>query len=275
MLPLAFTILLETRFATLDAGIAMAAQSSARPRECRGAVSGGSDGLWLRLRGSDAERYCDLLARGHARLRQTPNEALSAARAAETLAGSTPAVRVLAGRAQLRLAQPALAYELFAQAEGAEAQAFADPKALHDYARAASLAQQPGQAVRLYRLLISRAALLDDALERAFALVEAAGHVLAHVPNGADEALGYLGLARAQPLGLTAWVSGLRLLALQRSGRAEARAPNSWPSVASLGAAPPATPSDEVPLLPPGQWDALRALLGAAPEVGPVTGKPR
>ena len=273
MLPLAIAILLEARFGTLDAGIALAAQSSARPGECRGAVSG-EDGLWLRLRGSEAERYCDLLARGHARLRQTPNEALSAARAAEALAGSTPAVRVLAGRAQLRLAQPGLAFESFARAEGVDAQAFADPKALHDYARAASLAQQPEQAVRLYRLLISRAALLDNALERACVLVEAAGHVLAHVPNGADEALGYLGQARAQPLGLSAWVSGLRLLALQRSGRAEPRASSLGRSVSSLGAAPPAAFSDEYPILPLGQFDALRAALGAAPEGGPAKGKP-
>jgi hypothetical protein len=274
MLPLAFAVLLETRFAILDAGLGMAAQASPRPRECRGAVSG-DDGLWLRLRGADAARYCDLLARGHARLQQTPAEALSAAQAAEALAGSTPAVRVLTGRAQLRLAQPLLAYESFVQAEGAAAQAFADPKALHDYARAASLAQKPAQAVRLYRLLMSQSALLDDALERAFARIEAAAHVLAHVPNGADEALGYLSQARQQPLGLSAWVSALRLLALQRSGRAEPHAPGARPSIASLGAPPPAAFNAEFPLLPLGQFEALRALLSPPNELAPVKGKPR
>src|SRR6185369_3853605 len=115
-----------------------AAQASPRPRECRGAT--GNDGIWLRVQAADAQRYCELLARGYARLGQTPQEALLAARAAEGLAGPLPAVRVLSARANLRLGESQLAYQLFQQAEAGDAQAFADPKALHDYARAASLA---------------------------------------------------------------------------------------------------------------------------------------
>lgn len=274
MLPLAFAVLLEMRFATEGLGLGTAAQASPRPRECRGAASG-DDGLWLRLRGSDAMRYCDLLARGYARLQQTPKEALSAARAADALAGPTPAAAVLTGRAQLRLTQIALAYEQFAQAESADARAFADPKALHDYARAASLSQKPEQAVRLYRSLMSRAALLDDARERAFAQIEAAAHVLALTPNGADEALGYLGQARGQTLGLSAWVNGLRLLALRQSGRAEQRTWGALPSVASLGTPPPAGFSEQFPLLPAGQFEALRAALTPPSEVTPRKVKAR
>jgi len=278
MLPLAFAVLLETRFATLDAGLATAAQASPRPRACRGAA-GADDGLWLRLRDSDAQRYCDLLARGYARLSQTPQEALSAAQAAQALVGQSPAVSVLSGRAQLRLGQSRAAYELFEQAEAKDAQAFADPKALHDYARSASLAEQPAQAVRLYRLLMSRAALLDEPRERAFSQIEAAAHVLVHSANGADEALGYLAQARAQSLGLSAWISGLRLLAIQRSGRAlSSGSPSGTPSAAALGPAPGPGLSERVPLLPAGQFEALRAVLSPPHAEAPARsgkGKPR
>ena len=218
--------------------------------------------MWVRLRGADAQRYCELLARGYARLELTPQEALLAARSAEALAGPLPAVRVLSARADLRLGESQLAYQLFQQAEAHGAQAFSDPKALHDYARAASLAGQALDAVRLYRLLVSRVALLDEPRERAFAQIEAAAHVLAHVDGGADEALGYLAHARQEPLGLSAWIAGLRLLALQRSGRGEARtALAALPSVASLGVLPAAQFSPEFPLLPPGLFAELGALL--------------
>jgi hypothetical protein len=254
MLPLVVAILLQTRFAAPDAGLATAALASPRPRDCRGAAG---DRLWSRLRGADAQRYCDLLARGYARLQQTPSEALSAAQAAQALAGALPAVRVLTGRAQLRLGQGASAFEQFAQADAQDAQAFVDPKALHDYARAASLAGKSAESVRLYRLLVSRAALLDDAREAAFVQIEAAAHVLAYAPAGTDEALGYLAQARRESLGLSAWIEGLRLVALQRGGRAEPRtAKGALPSAAALAA-----PGAELPLLPPALLEAVRAAL--------------
>ena len=263
MLPLALAVVLD---------LTTAAQASPRPRECRGPA--GSDGVWARLRGADAQRYCELLARGYARLGQTPQEALQAAQSAEALAGAVPAVRVLSARAELRLGESQLAYLLFQQAEKADAQAFADPKALHDYARAASLATQPLDAVRLYRLLVSRLALLDDLRERAFVQIEAAAHVLAHVEGGADEALGYLAQARREPLGLSPWLGALRLLAIQQSGRAQARGSLARPpSPASLGPPPPAGFSAEFPLLPPGLFAALQATLAERTEVTSSKGK--
>src|SRR6187549_1202185 len=104
MLPLAFAVVLD---------LTTAAQASPRPRECRGAS--GSDGIWLRLQSADAVGYCELLARGYARLAQAPKEALLAARSAEALAGPLPAVRLLAGRAHLRLGDGTLAYQLLQQ----------------------------------------------------------------------------------------------------------------------------------------------------------------
>ncbi len=225
------------------------------------------------MRGADAQRYCELLARGYARLGQTPKEALLAAQAAEALAGGVPAVRVLAARAHLRLGDSQLAYQLFQQAEASDAHAFADPKALHEYARSASLAGKAPDTVRLYRLLVSRIALLDDPRERAFVQIEAAAHVLTHVDGGADEALGYLAHARQQPLGLSAWIGSLRLLALQQSGRAEARGSlGPLPSPASLGVPPPGQFSAEFPLLPPGLFAALRAVLAERVDVSVVPG---
>jgi len=264
MFPLVLAVVLD---------LTTAAQESPRPRECRGATGG--DGVWVRMRGADAQRFCELLARGYARLVPSPQEALLAARSAEALAGPVPAVRVLAGRADLRLGEGGLAHRLFQQAEADDAQSFADPKALHDYARAASLAGQSSEAVRLYRLLVSRIALLDDPRERAFAQIEAAAHVLAHVDKGADEALGYLAQARQEPLGLSVWIDALRLLALRRSGRAEARSSlASPPSLASLGLPPTSAFSAESPLLPPGLFQALSAALERAPSASPARSMP-
>jgi hypothetical protein len=256
MFPLAVAILLQTRFAAPDAGLATAALASPRPRECR-ASAVGEAGVWSRLRSADAQRYCDLLARGYARLRSAPVEALSAGQAALALAGPLPAVHVLIGRAQLALGQGPSAYQELLAAETEDAQALVDPKALHAYARAASLAGKPAESVRLYRLLASRVALLDDAREVAFVQIEAAAHVLAYAPAGTDEALGYLAQARRESLGLAAWIEGLRLVALQRGGHADASASKAdLPSAAALSA-----PSAAVPLLPEGMLAAVRAAL--------------
>jgi hypothetical protein len=264
MLPLALAVVLEVRGATLD--LATAAQGSPRPRECGGAslraTPGTDDGLWSRLRDSDAQRYCELLARGYARLRTAPKDAWLAAQAAEALVGPRPAVRVLSARALLRLEQSGTAFDLFQLAEAEDAVTFSDPQALHDYARAASFASKAEPALRAYRLLVSRVALLDDPRERTLCLIEAAAHVLASGAS-ADEALGYLAQARQQAFGLSSWIAGLRALAIQRSGRAEPRGAGfSTPSASALGAPPARRFSDEVPLLPVGSFEAMRAALG-------------
>jgi hypothetical protein len=246
MLSLALAIVMQTRFVVPTAGLATAALASPRPRECRSNT--GQAGLWLRLRNADAQRYCELLAHGYARLGEAPAEALSAAQAAQALAGPRPAVRLLLGRAQLRLGQSGLAFEQFAQAEGADTQAFVDPKALHDYARAASLSGKSADALRLYRLLASRVALFDDAREALFVQIEAAAHVLAYAANGGDEALGYLTQAQRRPLGLSRWIDGLRLLA-QRA-RPNGSKPSTLPSELPRG--------EDLPLIPAQLFPSLR-----------------
>lgn len=272
MSPLALAVVLQLRSASPD--LATAARGGPRPRECGGlgAPDSSDGGLWLRLRDSDAQRYCELLARGYARLRSAPKDARAAARAAEALVGPRPALRVLSGRALLRLDQAGSAFDQFERAEAEDSKSFADPQALHDFARAASLASKPESALRAYRLLVSRVALLEDARERTLCLIEAAAHVLASGAS-ADEALGYLAQARQQTFGLTSWIAGLRALALQHSNRAEPRGPgSSWPSASSLGQPPAPRVSDDWPLLPAGSFEAMRAALGSPrPALG--TGK--
>jgi hypothetical protein len=254
-------VALEVRSSASSAAqLATAALASPRPRECRGSA-GEADGLWARARAGDAQRYCELLARGYARLTETPAQALSAAEAAEALAGPIAQVLVLNGRAKLRLGQASAALAQFAKAEARDSQAFLDPKALHDYARAASSSGKPLDAVRLYRMLVSRSALLDDAREQSVLAIEAAAHVLAYAPGGSDEALGYLAQARRASLGLAPWITALRVLAAERNGRVE-RAPggSALPSVAAL-TQPVSAAIDQTPLLPPGELEALRAVL--------------
>ncbi len=253
MFALALTVLLQTRFVAPDAALVTAAAASARPRECRRATRGG---LWSRLRVGDVERYCELLARAYARLDETPSEALSAAHAAESVAGPLPSVRLVVGRAELRLGQPALAFAHLAAVEAEDAQAFIEPRALHDYARAASLAGKSADAVRLYRLLVSRSALQDDAREAVFTQIEAAAHVLSHAPAGSDEALGYLAQVRHASLGLAPWVEALRRIALRRGGPgpAELRAVTPAPGA-------PARPVLDQLLLPAGMLERMTAVM--------------
>lgn len=259
MLALAFAVLLETRWALPAALLSTAAEASPLPRECRG----GDGGVWSRLRAADTRGYCDLLGRGYARLAKTPLAALRAAETAEAMVGPLPAVRVLKGRAQVRLGQSLLAHEQFALAEASDPRALADPKALHDAARAASLAQKYVEAVRFYRLLVSRAALLDDPREQAFCQIEAAALVLAYTPSGVDEALGYLNQARPQLLGLSAWVTALRWLALERAGRTPEPQTSSAVSASadSLGLPSASHFSEDFPVLPAREFEALRAVL--------------
>jgi len=236
-----------------------AAQASPRPRECRGGV-GSADGLWLRAHGGDVQRYCDVLARGYARLESDPGEARAAAVTAAQIAGDVAVVRVLAGRAALRSNQSAEALDQFVHAEAEDPAAFADPRALHDYARAAALQGKSALAVRLYRSLASRSALFDDTREVAFVELEAAAEVLAYVPDGSEEALGYLAQARQHSLGLSPWIKALTQLVAVRAGHASAHAGSALPRLATLAAALTAGPAPGL-ILPPGELDALAAVL--------------
>ena len=260
-------IALQARSAALgDSQLATAALASPRPRECRGPARG-EDGLWTRARAGDAQRYCELLARGYARLSQTPTESLAAAQAAEALVGPGLQIHVLRGRARLRLGQAHDAFTQFAIAEAEDdGTAFLDPKALHDYARAASLAGTPADAVRLYRMLVSRSALLDDAREKSVLQIEAAAQVLAYAPSGSDEALGYLAQARRNALGLSPWIAGLRLLIATRDGRGvRSFGGSALPTLAAL-TQPLAGASGESPVLPAGELEAVRAVLTESSE---------
>ncbi len=261
-------ISLETRAAALErSSLSTAALASPRPRGCRAGASGENE-LWSRARAGDTEQFCDVLARGYARLSENPNEALQAAERAETLAGALPEVVVLKARALARSGDAAAALTQFQQAEQKSALTLLGPEALHDYARVASRAGKSADAVRLYRALVSRSALLADAREQTELQLEAAAHVLAYAPNGSDEALGYLAQARRNAFGLSPLITGLRALIAERSG-ASARAPSagSLPSMAALTQAVTGR-GDESLTLPAGELDAVRAVLADASDKG-------
>lgn len=264
LLWVSLVVSLETRAASFEkSGLATAALQSPRPRAC-GAGTSGENELWSRARAGDAERFCELIARGYARLNETPREAAQAAEAAEAIVGATPEVAILKARALARSGEAASALEQFQRAEQKSSLTLLDPEALHDYARVTSVAGKPADAVRLYRALVSRSALVADARERTVLALEAAAHVLAYAPNGSDEALGYLAQARRAGFGLSPFITGLRALIAERNG-ASVRTPatSSLPSVAALGQAVTGR-GDATLTLPPGELDAVRAVLAEA-----------
>jgi len=256
-----FTLSLETQTAQLEASqLATAALESPRPRACRSDASGENE-LWARARAGDTERFCELLAHGYARLAEAPSEALQSAEAAEAIRGAAPEVAALKARALFRSGNVPASLVQFRAAEQKAALESFEPKALHDYARAASLAGTPADAVRLYRVLVSRSGLVAEQREKTEIALEAAAHVLAYVPNGSDEALGYLGQARRAALGLSPLISGLRALIAERNGTS-VRTPRAGALPSSTALAQAVTgPGDASVLLPPGELDAVRAVI--------------
>jgi len=261
LLWVSLAISLETQTAALRASaLATAALESPRPRMCRANASGENE-LWSRARTGDTERFCDLLAHGYARLSEAPNEALQAAEAAEAIHAAAPEVAVLRGRALFRSGNAPAAFEQFQRAERQLALRSFDPKTLHDYARAASLTGNSADAVRLYRVLVSRSALVAEEREKTALAVEAAAHVLSYAPNGSDEALGYLAQARRSALGLSPLIAGLRALIAVRTGAStRPLGTDSLPSASALVQAVTG-PGDASVLLPPGELDAVRAVI--------------
>jgi hypothetical protein len=198
-----------------------AAAASPRPLMCR-AQSQGQSSLWARARPTEVERFCGALARGHARLDRAPAEALELARAAIAMFPSETLGPLLEGRALLRLGRAGEAWQRLAPLVLASAPGLDDASSLHDVARAALLAENLDDAQRLYRLLMPRSVMLgSDELRRA-ATIEAAALALARGPADLEEALGYLGEARASPAaGERDLVLGLLALTLDRAGRRE------------------------------------------------------
>jgi tetratricopeptide (TPR) repeat protein len=203
------------------AEIAAAGASSPRPASCRpSSTLAVASSLWTRLRPPETEDFCRTLARGYARLKSEPKDALELARRAAELRPGDPAQRLLEGRALLRVGELGAAWKvlgpLFATAT------LDDAESLHDVARAALVTGELDAAERAYLRLVPRVLLLGSGEARRIAYLEAASLLLARGSRGSDEALGYLAEARAIPLsGDRDLVLALTALAHSRAGRFE------------------------------------------------------
>jgi len=213
-----------------------ASGSSPRPPECRTSGPDRAHTFWDRARDPRLRRYCDLLAKGYARLDQDAAQALEAAKQAHALEPKRSAPRLLEARALVGQGRMAEAFQTFQQVltqarmpESAPGVNAADrtvelsPAGLYAYAVAAVGSGQIDQGLSAYRRVVPMASLLsgEGASERVY--VEAAVLVMQRDPAQLQEAVAYLNEARRQSanLGLRPFVVSALALALDRQGRHE------------------------------------------------------
>lgn len=157
--------------------LAAAAAASGRPRECmsrtrRGAAAGPS--VWERARVPNLQRYCDLVARAHAKLSGNPEEARQDAALAEKALPGHAAPAVIEARAQLSLGALDVAAKAFEKARGIDARSVEDPATMHDLARVLVKTGKMSEALSVYRALVPRVDLLGAPDTRVAVLLSAA-----------------------------------------------------------------------------------------------------
>jgi tetratricopeptide (TPR) repeat protein len=242
------------------------ARAGARPKECGGA-SRTAGNRWERAKAPGLERYCDVLAKGYARLNASPQAALELSIEAGRLMPSEPARMVLAARAEVALGAFAEAFAEFERARTLMPAGLESPGALHAFAIAAQKTGHVREALDAYRALAPRAELYDDPREAVRVFVEGAVLAMTGGPERLTEAVGYLTEARRMPKlpELGAYLIGALALSLDRQGRrneaagiaAELAGP--WQLESERGAASPVTLHR--PVLPEGELDAMIAIL--------------
>lgn len=203
---------------------------AARPVECGAQDGGRVANRWERAKIPELREYCELLARGTARLVGTgtlplASEVIATADAADKLLPGRAAPGVLKGRAYLKLGKPVEARAALLEAKSRDERALDDPVALLAWARANARTGHDADAVLAYRAALPRTSALSSQ-ERSAAAFEAGMIVMGQGPKGVDDAVAMLRQARrdAQDAMQMATVVALAL-ALDRSGqRDEARA---------------------------------------------------
>lgn len=206
-----------------------ASGSSPRPTECRTSGPDRAHTFWDRARDPRLRRYCDLLAKGYARLDEDAAQALEAAKQAHTLEPQRSAPRLLEARALVGQGRMAEAFQTFQQVLGQGDRLSGgsgvdlSPAGLYAYAVAAVGSGQLDQGLSAYRRVVPMASLLsgEGAAERVY--VEAAVLVMQRDPAQLQEAVAYLNEARRQSanLALRPFVVSALALALDRQGRHE------------------------------------------------------
>jgi tetratricopeptide (TPR) repeat protein len=213
---LPLVIAMQTRSAVVSPRpVAWAAQSP-RPAACLGAP-----GLWEISRQALLGRRCRELARAQALLLRAPEKARARA---DALLGQAPdfvAARIVRGRAALRTGDSASALADLRPFLAEDAALSLEPAALLDGGRAALAQRDVPAAIRFYRLLGNRAALLPEPNEQVVAYIEIAATLLASEGASTDEVLAFLREARRRSPGTgytglcaaltaVAWISGGR-----------------------------------------------------------------
>jgi hypothetical protein len=242
------------------------ARAGARPKECGGA-SRTAGNRWERAKAPGLEHYCDVLAKGYARLKAAPEAALALSAEAWRLMPAEAAPVVLAARAKVALGAFAEGFAGFERARALSPAGLESPGALHDFAIAAQKTGHAREALDAYRALAPRAELYDDPREALRVFIEGAVLAMTQGPERLTEAVGYLTEARRMPKlpELGTYLIGALALALDRQGRkneaagiaAELSGP--WQLESERGAAPKL--SQHQPVLPEGELDAMIAIL--------------
>ena len=169
--------------------LAMAAQSSGRPKECRQAGPHRQRlTIWDRARQPQLQRYCDLLGRAHAQIQRSPAAAREAAVLADQVLPGKAAPWVVIGRANVRLGDFPQALDDFQKARSIDPRSIEEPSSLHALAIAQSKAGKSDDAMGTYRILVPRLALLPDTDDRVAVLLEAASMASSRGPSGLAEA---------------------------------------------------------------------------------------
>lgn len=200
-----------------------ASSSSPRPRECRSEGLDRSYTFWDRARDPTLARYCDLLARGYARLAGDAGAALTAAESAAELEPRRPAPRLLKARALVAQGRLKEAFEIFEQTMKSRTELRLSPEGLHAFAQAAAGSGNAQVALRAYRQLVPMASLLSGVGASECVYVEAAVLVMRVEPGQLQEAVAYLNEARRRNAvpSLRPFVLAALALALDRQGRAD------------------------------------------------------
>lgn len=246
--------------------LAMAAQASGRPKECR---KGGERSrqtrwtIWDHARQPHLLRYCDLLGRGHALLDRSPASAREAASLAEQVLPGKAAPLVLTARAHVRLRDFDRALLEFQKARAIDPRSLEEPGALHDLAITQKHTGALEDAAATYRILVPRLDLLPDTDDRVAVLLEAAAIAMTRGPSGLDEATALLSQARSLPLSKhSPLVLGVLALALDRASSSEQANAVLDTLHRSNGAAVLATldPASLPFLTDPDEWTAVLAI---------------
>lgn len=281
---LAFASLAHASETSSAAHVLQAASgSSPRPSECRTSGVDRAHTFWDRARDPRLGKYCDLLAKGYARLEGDPAEALAAATRATALEPTRSAPRLLLARALVLQGRMPEAFQAFQQALQQPGSPELSPAGLHAYAMAAVGSGEVERGLAAYRRLVPMASLLTAAGASERVYVETAVLVMQREPLQLQESVAYLNEARRQnaSLALRPFVLSALALALDRQGRhEEARGvareahghaglllgqSEAMPSGGTLGVATPGSGTLRVPLprVDPVELLAMTAMLTA------------